>query len=166
MLYLGRGQPPVGALPVVPPSDPPLILTVEETGVWYAAESYEIRWSERLEILQKTFSDANPVNTSALQPQEAGSDEQFSFLPGVTIQNGSTLFFAVRSEDKEAMKSEVSNIARVTKFVPTPRPPEISNPGLNVTAIVVSVCVVIIMVCFIAFVAKWAMKRKKASREV
>ncbi|KAL6471774.1 hypothetical protein MHYP_G00204240 [Metynnis hypsauchen] len=114
------------------------------------AESYEIRWSEQLEILQKNFSDANPVNTSALQPQEAGSDEQFSFLPGVTIQNGSTLFFAVRSEDKEAMKSEVSNIARVTKFVPTPRQPEISNPGLNLTAIVVSVCVVIIMVCCIA----------------
>ncbi|KAL6471820.1 hypothetical protein MHYP_G00204700, partial [Metynnis hypsauchen] len=168
---------------VTPPNFPPNKITdlsaeIQEDTVllnWTApgeemdegtAESYEIRWSERLEILQKNFSDANPVNTSALQPQEAGSDEQFSFLPGVTIQNGSTLFFAVQAEDKDSVKSEVSNIARVTKFVPTPRPPEISNPGLNVTAIVVSVCVVIIMVCFIAFVSKWAMKRKKASREV
>ena len=118
-----------------------------------------------MESLQKNFSDANPVNTSALQPQEAGSDEQFSFLSGVTIQNGTTLFFAVQSEDKEAMKSEISNVARATKFVPTPRPPEISKPGLNLTVIVISVCVVIIMVCLIAFVTQWAMKRKKASFE-
>ncbi|XP_036413632.1 calcium-activated chloride channel regulator 4-like isoform X2 [Colossoma macropomum] len=164
---------------VTPPNFPPNKITdlraeIQEDTVllnWTApgedfdqgtAESYEIRWSEHLEILQKNFSDANPVNTSVLQPQEAGSDEQFSFLSDVTIQNGTTLFFAVRSEDKEAMKSEVSNVAQASKFVPTPRPPAISKPGLNLTAIVVSICVVIIMVCLIAFVTKWAMKRKKA----
>ncbi|KAL7825250.1 hypothetical protein AOLI_G00324570 [Acnodon oligacanthus] len=71
------------------------------------AESYEIRWSEHLEMLLNNFSNANLVNTSALQPQEAGSDEQFSFLSGVTIQNGTTLFFAVQSEDKEVMSVAV-----------------------------------------------------------
>ncbi|KAL6471829.1 hypothetical protein MHYP_G00204790 [Metynnis hypsauchen] len=128
------------------------------------AASYEIRWSEHLEMLQNNFSNANVVNTSALQPQEAGSAEHYFFLPGVTIQNGSTLFFAVQSEDKDSLKSEVSNIARATNFVPTPRPPAISNPGLNLTAIVVSVCVVTMVACVIAAVTTWAMKRKKAIR--
>ncbi|KAL7825311.1 hypothetical protein AOLI_G00325180 [Acnodon oligacanthus] len=163
---------------VTPPNFPPNKITdlsaeIQEDTVflnWTApgedfdqgtAESYEIRWSEHLEMLLNNFSNANLVNTSALQPQEAGSDEQFSFLSGVTIQNGTTLFFAVQSEDKEVMRSEVSNIARVTKFVPTPRPPAISNPGLNLTAIVVSVCAVTIVACVIAAVTTWAMKRKK-----
>ncbi|XP_036412467.1 calcium-activated chloride channel regulator 4A-like [Colossoma macropomum] len=163
---------------VTPPNFPPNKITdlsaeIQEDTVllnWTApgedfdqgtAESYEIRWSKHLEMLLNNFSNASLVNTSALQPQEAGSDEQFSFLSGITIQNGTTLFFAVRSEDKEAMKSEVSNVARATKFVPTPRPPAISNPGLNLTAIVVSFCAVTIVACVIAAVTTCAMKRKK-----
>ncbi|KAL7825270.1 hypothetical protein AOLI_G00324770 [Acnodon oligacanthus] len=94
-------------------------------------ESYDVRWSKHLKTVLYNFSDAIPVNTSALQPQEAGLDEQFSFLPEVAIQNGTTLFFAIRSQDKQALTSEVSNIARVTKFVPSPKPPEISKPPPN-----------------------------------
>ena len=74
-----------------------------------------------MEVLQNNFSFANPVNTSALQPQEAGLDEHFSFLLNITVQNGTTLFFAVRTKDKQALTSEVSNIDRVTKFVPSPK---------------------------------------------
>ncbi|KAL6471817.1 hypothetical protein MHYP_G00204670 [Metynnis hypsauchen] len=165
---------------VTPPTFPPNKITdlsaeIKESTVllnWTApgeemdegtAASYEIRWSEHLEMLQNNFGNANVVNTSALQPQEAGSAEHYFFLPGVTIQNGSTLFFAVQSKNNET-KSEVSNIARATNFVPTPRPPAISNPGLNLTAIVVSVCVVTIVACVIAAVTTWAMKRKKAIR--
>ncbi|XP_036412453.1 calcium-activated chloride channel regulator 1-like [Colossoma macropomum] len=130
------------------------------------AESYEIRWSKYLETLQSNFRKANLINTSALQPQEAGSDEQFSFLPDVIIQNGTTLYFAVRSEDKEAVKSEISNIARVTKFVPSPKPSVISNQGLNLTTIMVSVCVVSVLACLVVAVTILAMKRKKAGRAI
>ncbi|KAI4882946.1 hypothetical protein NFI96_015881, partial [Prochilodus magdalenae] len=128
------------------------------------AKSYEIRWSERLEMLQKNFSDANPVNTSALQPQEAGSDEQFSFLPNVTIQNGTTVFLAVRSEDNQALKSEISNVVRVTKFVSSPPPQEIPKPGLNLAAIVVTVCVVTMVAFLIAAVIRCVMNRRKTGK--
>ncbi|KAL7825206.1 hypothetical protein AOLI_G00324130 [Acnodon oligacanthus] len=165
---------------VTPPNFPPNKITdlsaeIQEDTVllnWTApgeemdegtAASYEIRWSEHLEMLLNNFSNANLVNTSALQPQEAGSAEHYFFLPGVTIQNGTTLFFTIQSNNNET-KSAVSNIARATNFVPTPRPPAISNPGLNLTAIVVSVCVVTIVACVIAAVTTWAMKRKKTIR--
>ncbi|XP_036413642.1 calcium-activated chloride channel regulator 1-like [Colossoma macropomum] len=129
-------------------------------------ESYEIRWSKHLKTVLYNFSDAIPVNTSALHPQEAGLDEQFSFLPEVAIQNGTTLFFGIRSQDKEALKSEVSNIARVTKFVPSPKPPEIAKPPPDLLiVIVIIVCGVTILACIIATVTLWATKRKKVVKE-
>ncbi|KAI4871511.1 hypothetical protein NFI96_029133 [Prochilodus magdalenae] len=127
------------------------------------AESYEIRWSERLEVLQNNFSSANLVNTSALQPRESGLDERYSFSPDVPIQNGTTLFFAIQSEDKDTMKSEISNIARATKFVPSPRPSivPITIPGLNLTVIVISACVVTMVACLIAAIITCTMIRRK-----
>ena len=124
----------------------------------------QTRWSERLEMLQNNFSDANPVNTSVLQPQEAGSDEQFSFLPNVTIQNGTAVFLAVRSEDNQALKSEISNVVRVTKFVSSPPPQENPKPALNLAAIVVTVCVVSMMAFLIAAVVKCVMNRRKTGK--
>ncbi|XP_065136071.1 calcium-activated chloride channel regulator 4A-like [Paramisgurnus dabryanus] len=123
------------------------------------AESYEIRWSDDLEMLRLNFSDAFLVNTSAVSPQEAGLVEQISF--NMTIQNGTTLFFAVQTEDKDAVKSEISNIAQASKILPAPKPPGTSNPGLNLTVIIVSVCVSTIVVCLIVAVTVWAVKRKK-----
>ncbi|XP_066534181.1 calcium-activated chloride channel regulator 4A-like [Hoplias malabaricus] len=123
------------------------------------AKFYEIKWSYHSEMLKRNFSNAYPVNTSALQPQEAGLAEHYSFMFETIIQNGTIMFFAVRSEDKEAMKSEVSNIARGIKFVPSPRRPEISK--LNLTAVVVSVLGVIILACIIVCIAIWVLKKKK-----
>ncbi|KAK3531500.1 hypothetical protein QTP70_023283 [Hemibagrus guttatus] len=151
------------------------------------AKFYEIRWSEDFKMLQYSFSSANLVNTSGLVPQEFGSAEQHTFQPSITLQNGTTLFFAIQSVDKQAAMSEVSNIARVTKYVPTHRPPPSSNPdlnlppqtcssnsglnlppptpelnsGLNLTAIIFSLCVLTIMVCLIAVVITWALKRRR-----
>ncbi|XP_066525167.1 calcium-activated chloride channel regulator 4A-like isoform X2 [Hoplias malabaricus] len=129
------------------------------------AKFYEIRWSYHLEMLKRNFSNAYPVNTSTLQPQEAGSAEHYSFLFETTIPNGTILFFAVRSEDKEAMKSEVSNIAQGTKFVPSPKPPEISKPGLNLIAIVFLVLGVIILPCIIVCIAICVLRRKNKVKE-
>uniref|UniRef100_A0A4W4HNZ2 VWFA domain-containing protein n=1 Tax=Electrophorus electricus TaxID=8005 RepID=A0A4W4HNZ2_ELEEL len=93
--------------------------------------------------LRNNFSSVNQFNISALLPQEAGSAERHSLVPNITIQNGTTLFFAVQSEDSGGLKSQVSNIAQATKFLPSPKnlkPPGISNPGLNLTASIISVC--------------------------
>ncbi|XP_066518534.1 calcium-activated chloride channel regulator 1-like [Hoplias malabaricus] len=129
------------------------------------AKSYEIRWSHSLENLQNNFSNANPVNTSALQPQEAGSAEQYSFLLEFIIQNGSTFFFGIQSEDEMAMKSEVSNIAHITHFVPSTKSSNVSYTSLKHAALLVSGCVAVMVACLIA-VYIWALRRKKDSRDL
>ncbi|ROL43987.1 Calcium-activated chloride channel regulator 3A-1 [Anabarilius grahami] len=82
------------------------------------SKSYEIRWSYDLQMLRENISNAHVVNTAAVLPQEAGSVEQHSFNLSFTIQNGTTLFFAVQSEDKQNAKSETSNIAQASKMLP------------------------------------------------
>ncbi|XP_067222283.1 calcium-activated chloride channel regulator 1-like isoform X2 [Chanodichthys erythropterus] len=84
------------------------------------AKSYEIRWSFDLKELRFNFSNAHVFNTSAVSPQEAGSVEQHSFIPNITIQNGTMVFFAVQSVDKKSVKSEISNIAQASKMLPGP----------------------------------------------
>ncbi|XP_055052018.2 calcium-activated chloride channel regulator 4A [Misgurnus anguillicaudatus] len=108
------------------------------------AKSYEIRWSNDHEMLLLNFSDASLVNTSAVSPQEAGSVEQHSF--NMIIQNGATIFFAIRSEDKDAVKSKISNIVHATKVLPA--------SGLNFIIIIISVCVSTISVCFCVVVKR------------
>lgn len=112
-------------------------------------------------MLQSNFSSTNLVNTSTLLPQESGSAEQHSFQPNTTIKNGTALFFAVQSMDQQSARSEVSNVARATKYIPSPRPLPIVNAGLNKPAIVASVCLVTIVLCVIVVVILRALKRKK-----
>uniref|UniRef100_A0A672Q1L7 VWFA domain-containing protein n=1 Tax=Sinocyclocheilus grahami TaxID=75366 RepID=A0A672Q1L7_SINGR len=129
------------------------------------AKSYEIRWSFDLDMLRNSFSNGHVVNTAAVSPQEAGSDEQHSFNLSFPIQNGTTLFFAVQSEDEQNAKSETSNIAQASKILPGPKDPGVSNPGMNLTVIVISVCVVTMVICFIVAVTTWAVRRRKISAE-
>ncbi|XP_051717358.1 LOW QUALITY PROTEIN: calcium-activated chloride channel regulator 3A-1-like [Ctenopharyngodon idella] len=125
------------------------------------AKSYEIRWSYDLQMLRENFGNGHAVNTAAISPQEAGSVEQLSFDLSFTIQNGTTLFFAVQSEDEQNAKSETSNIAQASKMLPDPNLPTISNPGLNFTVLVISLCVVTMVICFVA-VFTWAVRRRKS----
>uniref|UniRef100_A0A8C2F6F5 Chloride channel accessory 1 n=1 Tax=Cyprinus carpio TaxID=7962 RepID=A0A8C2F6F5_CYPCA len=124
------------------------------------AKSYEIRWSFDLKMLRFNFSNGYEVNTTAVSPQKAGSVEQHSFNLNITIQNGTTLFFAVQSEDKQKAKSETSNIAQASKILPGPKPQGISNPGMNLTVLVISLCVVTVVLCFIVVVVVCIMKKK------
>ncbi|XP_042595156.1 LOW QUALITY PROTEIN: calcium-activated chloride channel regulator 3A-1-like [Cyprinus carpio] len=129
------------------------------------AKSYEIRWSFDLDMLRDSFSNGHVVNTAAVSPQEAGSVEQHSFNLSFPIQNGTTLSFAIQSEDEVNATSETSNIAQASKILRAPKPPGISNPGMNLTVLVISVCVVTMIICFIVAVTTWAVKRKKLSSE-
>ncbi|XP_067221402.1 calcium-activated chloride channel regulator 1-like isoform X2 [Chanodichthys erythropterus] len=126
------------------------------------AKSYEIRWSYDLQMLRENFNNGHAVNTAAVSPLEAGSAEQHSFNLSFTIQNGTTLFFAVQSEDKENAKSETSNIAQASKILPDPTPSAISNPGLNLTVLVISLCVVTMVICFVVAVITWSERRRKS----
>uniref|UniRef100_A0A8C1MVG8 VWFA domain-containing protein n=1 Tax=Cyprinus carpio TaxID=7962 RepID=A0A8C1MVG8_CYPCA len=124
------------------------------------AKSYEIRWSFDLDMLRNSFSNGHVVNTAAVSPHEAGSVEQHSFNLSFPIQNGTTLFFAVQSEDEQNAKSETSNIAQASKILHGPKPPGVSNPGMNLTVLVISLCVVIMVICFIVAVTAWAVRRR------
>ncbi|KAK9961950.1 hypothetical protein ABG768_007344 [Culter alburnus] len=150
------------------------------------AKSYEIRWSYDLQMLRENFSNAHVVNTAAVSPLEAGSVEQHSFNLSFTIQNGTTLFFAagsveqhsfnlsftiqngttlffaVQSEDEQNAKSETSNIAQASKILPDPTPSAISNPGLNLTVLVISLCVITMVICFVGAVITRAARRRKS----
>ncbi|XP_016432039.1 epithelial chloride channel protein-like [Sinocyclocheilus rhinocerous] len=128
------------------------------------AKTYKIRWSFDLKMLRFNFSNGHSVNTTAVSPQEAGSVEQHSFNLNITIQNGTTLFFAVQSEDKQKAKSETSNIAQASKILPAPKPPGISNPGM-ILVLVISLCVVTMVICFIVAVVICAVKRRKRSAQ-
>ncbi len=112
-------------------------------------------------MFREGFSNGHVVNTAAVSPQEAGSVEQHSFNLSFPIQNGTTLFFAVQSEDEQNAKSETSNIPQASKILPGPKPPGISNPGINLTVLVISVCVVTMVISFIVAVTTWAVKHKK-----
>uniref|UniRef100_A0A8C1VMH9 Chloride channel accessory 1 n=1 Tax=Cyprinus carpio TaxID=7962 RepID=A0A8C1VMH9_CYPCA len=126
------------------------------------AKSYEIRWSFDLKMLRFNFSNGYSVNTTAVSPQKARSVEQHSFNLNITIQNGTTLFFAVQSEDKQNAKSETSNIAQASKILPGPKPSGISNPDMNLTGLVISLCVVTMLICFIVV---FAVKHRKLSAQ-
>ncbi|XP_026112862.1 calcium-activated chloride channel regulator 1-like [Carassius auratus] len=129
------------------------------------AKSYEIRWSFDLKMLRFNFSNGYSVNTTAVTPQKAGSVEQHSFNLNITIQNGTTLFFAVKSEDKQNAKSETSNIAQASKIPPAPISSEISNPIMIWTVLVISLCLVTVVSCFIIVLVVCAVKRRKRSAQ-
>ncbi|XP_003784339.1 calcium-activated chloride channel regulator 1 [Otolemur garnettii] len=91
-----------------------------------AAHKYIIRISTSILDLRDKFSDSVQVNTDDLIPKEANSEEVFMFKPeNITFENGTDVFIAVQAVDKVNLKSEISNIARVSLFIPPPPP----SPG-------------------------------------
>lgn len=71
------------------------------------------------------------MNTADLIPKEVNSEEVFVFTPeSITFENGTDLFIAVQAVDKVNLTSEISNIARVSLFIPPQDPPETPSPSL------------------------------------
>ncbi|CAK6441304.1 unnamed protein product [Pipistrellus nathusii] len=93
------------------------------------ANSYEIRMSKNLQNIQDDFNNAILVNTSKLNPQPAGTKELFTFSPKFFIngpehqpdgetQESHRIYVAIRTIDKNSLKSAVSNIAQASLFIP------------------------------------------------
>uniref|UniRef100_A0A8C2D1F4 Epithelial chloride channel protein-like n=1 Tax=Cyprinus carpio TaxID=7962 RepID=A0A8C2D1F4_CYPCA len=127
------------------------------------AKYYRIMWSFDLKMLRFNFSNAHEVNISGISPQEAGSVEQHSFNLGFPIQNGTTLFFAVQSEDKELVKSEISNIAQASKILPHLEPTKVLDIDPKIVLIAVAVCLAAMVIIAIIGITTWALKPKKPS---
>ncbi|XP_049731939.1 calcium-activated chloride channel regulator 1 [Elephas maximus indicus] len=91
------------------------------------AHKYIIRISTSILDLRDKFDDSLQVNTTDLIPKDANSEEVFVFKPeNFTFENGTDLFIAVQAVDKVNLTSEISNIARVSLFIPPEAPPEAS----------------------------------------
>lgn len=79
------------------------------------------------------------MNTSRLIPKEAGSREIFEFKPGpFKIENGTNFHIAIQAIYQVNLTSEVSNIAQVTKFIPSQEP---STPALGTNIHAVSLAI-------------------------
>lgn len=80
---------------------------------------------------------------------EANSEEVFVFKPeSIPFENGTDLFIAVRAVDKVNLMSEISNIARVSLFIPpqTPSPsPSLPCPEININSTIPGIHILKIM---------------------
>ncbi|XP_036112097.1 calcium-activated chloride channel regulator 1 [Molossus molossus] len=95
------------------------------------AYKYIIGISTSILDLRDKFNESFLINTTNLIPKEANSEEVFVFKPeSITFENGTDLFIAVKAVDKVNLMSEISNIARVSLFIPPPIPPETPSPSL------------------------------------
>lgn len=84
------------------------------------ASRYIIRISTNIVDLRDKFNTSVQVNTTNLIPKEANSEETFEFeLEDGSFGNGTDIFIAIQAVDKSNLKSEISNIARVSLFIPT-----------------------------------------------
>lgn len=96
-----------------------------------SAYKYIIGISTNILDLRDKFNESFQVNTTDLIPKEANSEEVFVFKPeSITFENGTDLFIAIQAVDKVNLKSEISNIAQVSLFIPPQTPPETPRPSL------------------------------------
>ncbi|OCT82887.1 calcium-activated chloride channel regulator 1 [Xenopus laevis] len=92
------------------------------------ASMYDLRMSLNSKDLLENFENATNVNVTHLTPQEAGARETFTFTPeNIVIKNGTIIFFALIAFDEAGLKSDTSNLARATFFVPQTNPGNGSN---------------------------------------
>ncbi|XP_004699650.1 calcium-activated chloride channel regulator 1 isoform X2 [Echinops telfairi] len=95
------------------------------------ARRYIIRISTSILDLRDKFDNSLQVNTTDLIPKEASAKEVFAFHPeNITFENGTDLFIAVQAVDEVNLKSEISNIAQVSLFIPPQTPPETPRPSV------------------------------------
>ncbi|XP_049627202.1 calcium-activated chloride channel regulator 2 [Suncus etruscus] len=92
------------------------------------ANSYEIRMSKDLQNIRDDFNSGILVNTSKLNPQQAGTKEKFTFSPYLFTNEPENhldedtqehrIYVAIRAIDKNSLKSAVSNIVQLSFFTP------------------------------------------------
>ncbi|XP_069823731.1 calcium-activated chloride channel regulator 1-like [Dendropsophus ebraccatus] len=116
------------------------------------ASRYDLRMSLSGEELSVNFENGTAINISSLTPSPAGSSELFSFSPqGIPIRNGTVLYFALVAVDKVNLRSDPSNVARASLFLPAPRtttkPPNSANSLLG-TGYMMTLTLVMMLAAF------------------
>lgn len=136
-----------------------------------SATSYEIRMSKSLRRIRDDFDKAILVNTSELDPQQAGTRETFTFSPKLVtdelepesdgeMQENHMVYVAMRTVDHNSLKSAVSNIALVLLSTPPSSAPALSRDDLVLKGVLIAVGLIAI-ICLIMVAAHWTLNRKK-----
>ncbi|XP_019607311.2 calcium-activated chloride channel regulator 2 isoform X1 [Rhinolophus sinicus] len=135
------------------------------------ANSYEIRISKSLQNIQNDFNNAILVNTSKLNPQQAGTKETFTFSPKLfinghehqpdgTTQESHRIYVAIRAMDKNALKSAVSNIAQASLLIPHNSAPVFARDYVILKGVLTAMGLMGI-ICLIIVVTHCILNRKK-----
>ncbi|KAB1268500.1 Calcium-activated chloride channel regulator 2 [Camelus dromedarius] len=136
-----------------------------------AANSYEIRISKSLQNIQDDFNSAILVNTSKLNPQQAGTKEIFTFSPELfttgpeqqpngEIQKSHRIYVAMRAIDRNSLKSAVSNIAQASLLIPPNSAPVLARDDLILKGVLTAVGFIGV-ICLTIVVTHCTLNRKK-----
>ncbi|XP_044530783.1 calcium-activated chloride channel regulator 1-like [Gracilinanus agilis] len=124
------------------------------------AKEYIIKMSKNILTLRENFDAALQVNTTDLIPNDANSKEVFMFKPkGFIIENGTTIFLAIKAVDKANLTSPISNIAQASLFIPSPE--DSFRPAVIV---VLSVVGTLAAVVIISSVIVYFLNKKKCHK--
>ncbi|XP_068808710.1 calcium-activated chloride channel regulator 1 [Struthio camelus] len=138
------------------------------------ADHYIIKTSENLLDLRNNFDNATSVNSSDLIPKTAGTKELFTIkAENLTIENGTTIYIAIRATANTNLTSDVSNIAQATWFIPPkasvpsegPSDDEGNEGGVNIAVIVAIVAGCVVVVCIIVSSILCALQNKKRRKD-
>ncbi|XP_037671987.1 calcium-activated chloride channel regulator 2 [Choloepus didactylus] len=136
------------------------------------ATSYEIRMSKSLQKIQDDFNNAILVNTSKLNPQQAGTREIFSFSPRLftnepsehqpdgKTQENHRIYVAIRAVDRNSLKSAVSNIAQTSLF-PLPNSVPVHARDYLILKGVLTAMSLLGIICLTIVVTHCTLNRKK-----
>ncbi|XP_006093978.1 calcium-activated chloride channel regulator 2 isoform X1 [Myotis lucifugus] len=140
------------------------------------ANSYEIRMSKSLQNIQNDFNNAILVNTSKLNPQPAGTKEIFTFSPKLFIngpehqpdgetQESHRIYVAIRTIDKNSLKSAVSNIAQASLFILPNSAPVLARDDLILKGVLIAMGLIGIICLTIVVTHCILNKKRRADRK-
>ncbi|XP_022436626.1 calcium-activated chloride channel regulator 2 [Delphinapterus leucas] len=135
------------------------------------ANSYEIRVSKSLQNIQDDFNNAILVNTSKLNPQQAGTKEIFTFSselftnglehqPDGETQKSHRIYVAIRAVDRNSLKSAVSNVAQASLLIPLNSAPVFARDDFMLKGVLTAMGFIGI-ICLIIVVTHCVLNRKK-----
>lgn len=115
------------------------------------------------------------MNTSQLNPQQAGTKETFTFSPKLFInghehqpdaetQESHRIYVAIRATDKNSLKSAVSNIAQASLFIPHNSAPVFARDYLILKGVLTAMGLMGI-ICLIIVVTHCILNRKKGRQK-
>lgn len=135
-----------------------------------SANSYEIRVSKSLQNIQDDFNNAILVNTSKLNPQQAGTKEIFTFSselftnglehqPDGETQKSLRIYVAIRAVDRNSLKSAVSNVAQASLLIPPNSAPVFARDDFMLKGVLTAMGFIGI-ICLIIVVTHCVLNRK------